>query len=150
MCSFKTFVCQAFVWIYVTTLRLHHAHVQPHPWACSSTQTEHKSETITWSSVSEGTVQTAVLLSYETRLWKQHLIHENIWNKITLLSSMPEEIRLFCLSNFGSFVFKVHRKLGLRPTGVPLSRDSRIRYERLISHLIKWFFWIFLSAYTIM
>ena len=105
VCSSKTFVCQAFVWIYVTTLRLQCARVQPHPWACSSTQTEHKTETVTLSSVSEGTLQTALLVSHEIGLWKQHLIHDNIQNKITLLSSMPEEIRLLCLSDFESFVF---------------------------------------------
>lgn len=106
MCSSKTFVCQAFVWIYVTTLRLQRAHVQPHPWACSSAQTEHKTETITLSSVSEGTVQTAVLVSHEIGLWKQHLIHENIRNKITLLSSMPEEIRLLFYPTLGHWFSK--------------------------------------------
>lgn len=97
--SFKTF--SRHLYKYMEQLSICNcAHVQSHPWTCLCTQTEHETETIIIQSVSEGTIQTTILVSHEITIRKQHLIHENIQTKTTLFLSIVEEIRFLSLSDF--------------------------------------------------
>lgn len=76
--------------------------------------------------------------------FENNILFMRIYGIKLLLSSMPEEIEPALSIQLWIICFQSTQKAGFRPTGAPLSRDSRIRYLKgWSSHLIKWFFWIF-------